>query len=909
MWSAMTRTTTPRAAWLALAGLGLAIGCAGPQVPDRPLLPPQQFAQRLFNLPSGLRVLVQEDHRAELVAVATVVGTGSSADPAGQEGLAHLVEHLCHRGVDARLKRTGATYNATTEADRTTYYALAHREQLTELVAIEGRRLEALLDGVGPEIFDTERDVVRNEQRQRGGDPRVVAALFRQIFPGGHPMARNFPGGRPDLSAVTLASAREFVARHYRPTNIVVVIAGDVDPEQVAQLVGRWSKSVIIEMGATSLLAAPAPAAAQRPVSDEIHRLTVSTTGRALFIAWPLAADRAADDPFIAMSLAAMEIKLISGGWASVATPLVIESKSGSIMAIALPLNPKADPSKVRDHVLDAVANSRGDAVARWLMGHVKWVTGTTLMRKSTDLLVSTVAVAHHLSSSGRPTFYKDTLEQLAAVKPLAISDFLGATVSRDQANTLLVDPEHPDGQEGEAAGAAITQIDVPKHDLEQNEDVNLSDFATNRLRQMVRAPDLGHLPRFRLSNGLEVVVVPRPAGVPVAEVTIQLSSGNENMAPFGLAGLADDLSHNARGCSDESLLTEVGGTIGEGGGDWPRQHAVQVFAGNLANGFVALANVLRCRELDDNAVKIADGILRVRMDVRNELVKKPYQQAAEAFWNALYPDGAFGLRNRQTAALQALGEADYEAALQAQYRPAGALAVVVTDQPTAQLQLEMQKYLGGWTQSELPHTRPAPDAVALPTGRVLRLFQAESPQQDQLRFGCRLAPVTEATLPARDMLEAIVRREATQVRSSWGATYGFAVEVTHRPHGVDHLEVTGAVDSSRTADAVARLLKYVADLASAGPDIKSFLIERWDLGREFNRRFATGTGLANGVLEAAQLGWSPGVWDAYPENLAQLSRTNIRELLAPCAGHEIVTVIGDKAKLTTQLAALGFAP
>jgi hypothetical protein len=150
------------------------------------------------------------------------------------------------------------------------------------------------------------------------------------------------------------------------------------------------------------------------------------------------------------------------------------------------------------------------------------------------------------------------------------------------------------------------------------------------------------------------------------------------------------------------------------------------------------------------------------------------------------------------------------------------------------------------------------------------------------------------------------VRREANEVRASWGATYGFEVEITHRPHGVAHLDIKGAVDPSRTADAVARLLKSIGDLASAGPNIKAFLTERWDLGREFNRRFATGAGLADGVLDAAQLGWSPAVWDAYPEALVQVSRGAIRDLLVPCAGHEVVTVIGDKAKLATQLTALG---
>lgn len=895
--------------WLVLAPVVLGLACAsGPQVPDRPLLPDQQFAQRVFKLTSGLQVLVQEDHRAPLVAVTTVVGAGASADPNGQEGLAHLVEHLSHRKVAGRLKRTGATYNAMTESDRTTFFALAHRDQLQELVAIEGLRLEGPLQGVAADVFDTERDVVRNEQRQRGGDPRAVAELFKRVFPGGHPMARGFPAGPPDLAAVTLASAQQFVARHYRPANISVVIAGDVDPEQVALLLDRWSPSLISEKaGPGPAAASPAPASARPVAAPEIHRVSLSVPTRILFIAWPVPANRRPHDPFLAMTLGALVIKLQLGGWVSrQAAPLLLESQAGSLFAVALALDPEDDALRVRERVLDDVASSRGDLIARRLMGRVKWLTGTTIMRNSTDLLASSIAVAHYFAATGRPSFYKDTLQQIAAVDPLEVSDFVWANLARDRAVSLLLEPDRRLGQDEEVSAAAITGIDPTKHELSQNDAVNLAELGTEQLQRMVRVPGLTNLPRFRLSNGLEVVVVPRATGIPVAELVVQLPLGNEGMAPFGLAGMADELSRTPRDCLEESLLDEVGGTIAEQGGDWPRKYSVQVFAGNLANGFVALSNSLRCRELVSDAMKRAGEVLRVRAEVKQNLARKPYHQAVEAFWTALYPDGAFGLRNRDVTALQALAEGDYQAALRAQYQPAGALAVVVTDRPTGELQPLMQSHLGDWTESPPPRVRPAQAAAALPPARSVRLFQAEAQQQDLVRFGCRLPPVTEATLPAYDLLEAIVSREANQVRTSWGATYGFDVEVLYRPHGVAHLKVQGSVEPTRTADAIARLLKFVAGLASAGPDIKSFLTERWDLGRTFNRRFATGSGLAEGVLQAAQLGWSPAAWDAYPENLAQLSRGAIRDLLIPCAGHEVVTVVGDKGKLAGQLAALG---
>src|SRR5215470_2950221 len=84
-----------RQAGAALALLGLATSaCRHLPAPGERTVPPISFKVFPYLLPSGLRVVLQEDHSAPLVAVVTVVGVGTADDPAGKEGLAHLVEHL-----------------------------------------------------------------------------------------------------------------------------------------------------------------------------------------------------------------------------------------------------------------------------------------------------------------------------------------------------------------------------------------------------------------------------------------------------------------------------------------------------------------------------------------------------------------------------------------------------------------------------------------------------------------------------------------------------------------------------------------------------------------------------------------------------------------------------------------------
>ncbi|WP_415835091.1 M16 family metallopeptidase [Corallococcus soli] len=124
---------------------------------------------------SGLRVVVERDARSPVVAMVAVVGAGGTSDPAGKQGLAHLVEHLAFRSrltgsasVKARMEAAGAGYsNGSTNLDYTTYETMAPKEALATLVKLEGQRLSAPIAGISPEVFAVEREVVRNELRQR----------------------------------------------------------------------------------------------------------------------------------------------------------------------------------------------------------------------------------------------------------------------------------------------------------------------------------------------------------------------------------------------------------------------------------------------------------------------------------------------------------------------------------------------------------------------------------------------------------------------------------------------------------------------------------------------------------------------------------------------------------------------
>ena len=182
--------------WIAPWVLAAAVAHAG-GLPTRMEMRDLALPVRVLDTPSGLRIIAEQDRTTPRAAVVVVVDTGGADDPPGQEGLAHLVEHLAFRGrTDGKrpytdlLDLAGAgTWNAFTAHDVTAYFALGATDALPSLLRLEMTRALDPLRGVDAATFDVEREVVRNELHQRdeqGAVSGVATELAAALYPAGH---------------------------------------------------------------------------------------------------------------------------------------------------------------------------------------------------------------------------------------------------------------------------------------------------------------------------------------------------------------------------------------------------------------------------------------------------------------------------------------------------------------------------------------------------------------------------------------------------------------------------------------------------------------------------------------------------------------------------------------------------
>ena len=194
-------------------------------------------------LANGLRVIVNPDHAVPFVAVNLWYDVGSRDEEPGRTGLAHLFEHVMFQGSANvasgehfnTLQASGATGNATTWFDRTNYFEAVPAGVLDLALWLEADRMANLLPALTQENLDTQREVVKEEKRQRYdnapyGD--TIDHLLALAFPPDHPYGHTVIGSMTDLDAASLADTHAFFTTWYSPGNAVLTLVGDVTAEE-----------------------------------------------------------------------------------------------------------------------------------------------------------------------------------------------------------------------------------------------------------------------------------------------------------------------------------------------------------------------------------------------------------------------------------------------------------------------------------------------------------------------------------------------------------------------------------------------------------------------------------------------------------------------------------------------------
>jgi len=197
-----------------------------------------------FTLENGMRAVVIEDHRAPVVTHMVWYRVGSADEPPGKTGIAHYLEHLMFKGTDKiapgefskTIAANGGQDNAFTSRDYTAYFQRIAKDRLGLVMSMEADRMRNV--NIRQEDIVAERDVVIEERNMRtDNDPggrfreQYMAALYLN-----HAYGIPVIGWREEIMSLDRDDALEMYERFYAPNNAILIVAGDVTPDEVKAL-------------------------------------------------------------------------------------------------------------------------------------------------------------------------------------------------------------------------------------------------------------------------------------------------------------------------------------------------------------------------------------------------------------------------------------------------------------------------------------------------------------------------------------------------------------------------------------------------------------------------------------------------------------------------------------------------
>ena len=915
------------AAATALSGPTFAASATSVPIPS--LVRQVSIPHTMFKLKNGLTVIVHEDHKAPVAAVAMWYNVGAKDEPKGKTGFAHLFEHLMFNGSEnlpgdyfTYLQQIGATdYNGTTNNDRTNYFQTVPAAALDRALFMESDRMGHLLGAVTQGVLDNQRGVVQNEKRQ--GDTRpgglVQYQLFGQLFPEGHPYHHTVIGSMEDLDAASLGDVKQWFRDKYGPNNAVLVVAGDVRPDQVRALVEK-------NFGAIPAGPVNRPALAPIPTLKAPKKIdmkdAVATTAIQRYWAVPGLLDK---------RLAALDIGgSVLGGLASsrldkilvrdekiaiAVSAQMIPLQRNGIFYVSANVKPGVDPALVSKRLDEILADyiAKGptqDEVQRAVMSEVSGrIRG---LEQVGGFGGKAVALAEGQTFAGDSDFYKRTLNAYASITPAEVRAQMQQWLRRPALTITLAPGERDAYAEAKSVADAAAKPAGAK-----DAGAVKGTRAIPAVGQMA-ALDFPAITHTSLSNGIQVNYAQRTT-VPVTQIALAFNAGTSADSPQsrGVADMTMSLLDEGTSKMSSQEFAEaqerLGANVGSSNAGDRSYIMLNALSPNLATSLDLMKDVVTDAAFRD------DDLGRIKAQVLTAISQQQKDPSRVA--NRLLPSVLYGPNHPyggapwgDPAVIAKLTRADLVAFRDRWLRSDNAKIFIVSDRPWAELQPLLEARFGHWAP---PAAAKGVKAFVAPPARptapkILLINRPNAPQSSIV--GGQLLPVDpKGDIVALDLANdalggTFLSRLNMDLRESKGWSYGVSGDFSVSEHAVPYV-VAAPVQADKTGES----------LAALNTDIQQFLTTSGVTQEERERTIANSANRLPGQFETAGavLGAMMtmdvlGRPDDYYVKLAGRYRAQTRATLDQAIRTKLDPkgftwiVVGDAAKIRPQLDKLG---
>ena len=871
---------------------------------------------------SGLRQLHEVDPNATLAGIVSVVRGGSGADPAGAEGLAHMVEHLTYRAVDgaaASLTRwdrltqlATAEMNGHTTPDCVFFYEFAAPHQLRGLLALAAARLGDPLAGVDERAFDLERQIIGSEHLVRA-DPRAgqwaVNALFPQVFPTQHPYARPTGGTVESRRNYTRADARAYTARTFRPQRMTVLVTappGAISLARIAALLPASLTSSTTPTPPDAPVSAPAaasappapPAASPPPIAVERKSSPLSVPE--LWLAWTLPGGFGDLGPTEEVLGHWVESDIRSDQFAKEEPQIrhagawVQAGESASVLFVRAIVADTADVPHLAQTLAARVSSLWArEPEARPSFAGLRRAFETERILDEPGLPERAMKLALATALGGHPPPAAASPSSAEAVKSAAVAEFAYRNLTRERAHATFFATASPasGGEETRAATAAAREAAVAASATELIP--GAAAWSPSQLGELLPHPPA--ITVAKLPTGLTVVTARRPGAAGVAWLGFR--GGYSDADPPLLVELAVRARPEAWRAAALHILPARGATRDLS------FDAVEFLPAQLPEALTVLFAKATATVTDWPAREDLQRRLASVASAEDPVEKK----AERAFWRALFGDHRYA-RVVDTGELDRVARSDVDAWLGRVHNLREAALIVVGDVDAAEVQreakvLSQQFKTPAWVAG-LP-TPPAALVRAAGSERVLPVLTPRAGGLVDIRLGCLLPPMAAGDRGRYELLaQAVESRLNTSLRIDQGDGYGVNVRYERLRDGTTYLLAATFVADPTLGRTLAALRSQWQRWGRDGFDAGEINVARWRYAASLSADYASANTFAFQLLHA--WGVEPALLE--PRNLrpdvAAENPARVGELFATCRANTVLGLTGNEPVIRRALEA-----
>jgi zinc protease len=861
-----------------------------------------------FVLSNGLTLIVHEDHKAPIVAVNLWYHVGSKNEKQGKTGFAHLFEHLMFGGSQhapgfpQMMESLGATdQNGTTGWDRTNYFENVPTSALDTALWMESDRM-AYLD-LSQKTLDLQRGVVENEKRQGENEPYVLTEEYipKNTYPAGHPYSWDIIGEMADLNAASLQDAQEWFKTYYGPSNVILVLAGDIDAKTAHEKVEKYFGDI-----------PPGP-----PVTHQqawiakmtgVHRSVAQDRVPLprVYMVWNVPRFGTADADYLDL----VSSCLGRGKTSRLYKRLVYDDQIASDVSVFLDAREIGGQFRIQvtarpGHDVGELEKGINQEMARFMKDGP---TLQELQRVQTQYLASFLRgierigglggksdrLAQYAAYTGNPEGYKLTLKR---VREATAEDLKGAT------NRWLSD------------GVYIAEVEPFPDYAAAKTGADRSKAPASGTPPELRLP---RLQRFSLSNGLKVILAERH-DVPLVNFWMATDAGYaaDQFAAPGTSKLASTLLID--GTTTRTAL-EI------------NDQAARLGAELGAEGFNLDFSIMRLSalksKLDPSLDLFADVLLnpsfpvadfererKLQLDSIEQEQKNPITMALRVFPGLLYGHShAYGnpLTGSGTAAsVQKISRQDLIKFHATWYRPNNSTLVVVGDTTLAELTPKLEKLFGAWKSGQVPVKNLT--AVPLAPNPVVYFVNKPDASQSVILAG-------HVATPPNSPQEIAIRAMNDAIGGTFSSRLNMNLrEDKHWSYGATSLLFGARAQRPFIIYAPVQTDKTKESLAEINRELRAFLGDHGATAEELMRIQANETlslpgsretlgSVGSSIIDLVQYRWSDDFYDTMTGKIRALKTTDLdaaaKQVIHP--DNIIWVVVGDRAKIEHSIRELG---